>query len=675
MGSMPPGTGPLSPDFSGITPELMSRFVGELEHARQVIGEHTEAIGRVFAAHGVPAASLAAVREVERWIDDRLPELRRRHSLAVHTARLPGWSPGGVAGLGGSAGLVPYEEKRLLSAEEARRQGGKLAEACAEIDAFWDLHGNEEYRKIVAKLAEHEHDPEFAAAFFAGLGARRTLELPGRLRRWLGEGEDAAVATVSRAFGTAVSGGADVVGFAAVREAMERPAEDEPEGVGDLLSAGRFPTEWLAQVVALRAFPPLYATVTAGPPRVGVSLAPYLEALGNDPAAARLAISMVTRDSPLPRLPDLGSTVTRIPDQRPELVTFLKVLNGRAAVDAASADAFGRMLAAAAGAYDENDGAHSEAAARFAFTVMTRTFEFDFAAPTRVRLAEIAGSYATEMTEGADLGDDDQLLPSEFGAVDSRLPGLKPAFRLSPEDTYRFIKTFAGSPASLRPFEAAMGDLARRLIDQGAPAVLKNGDPKQLDDVFAALGNVRGFELAAAEALGRPIDQDADDAGDAWSVGVGTALGVAGLAIPGMGGAMFWTALSSGWSAYDTYKDEPPPKVEEIRRTDEKETLGRQHAIAQALMDAGFPAKVTPRDYQAACPPGVAIADADGRLRPFEDIAKSGDTGLRALDQWFITNGLGGRDKNSFGDMTRFWADRFDGRKDEARARALQYSS
>ncbi|MFC0863490.1 hypothetical protein ACFHYQ_14410 [Sphaerimonospora cavernae] len=673
MGSMPPGTGPLSPDFSGITPELMGRFVGELERARQVIGEHAEVIGRVFAAHGVPASSLAAVREVERWIDDQLPELRRRHSLAVHTARLPGWSPDAVAGLGGSAGLVPYDEKRLLSPEEARRQGRDLAQACAEIDGFWDLHGNEEYRKIVAVLAEHEHDPEFAAAFFARLGARRSTELPGQLRRWLGESEDEAVATVSRAFGTAVSGGADVAGFVAVREAMEHQVEDEPEGAGDLLSAGRFPTEWLAQVVAARAFLPLGESVTSGPPRVGASLTPYLKALGNDPAAARLAISMVTQDSPLPRLPDLGSPVTRRPDQRPDLVTVLKALNDRAAVDAASADAFGRVLAAAAGAYDEHDGAHSEAAAGFAFMVMTQTSGFDFAAPTRVHLAELAGAYATEMTEGANLGDANQLLPSQFGAVDSRVPGLKPAFRLSPEDTFRFVKTFAGSPASLRPFEVVMGDLARRLIDQSAPAVLKSGDAKQLDDVFAALGNVRGFELAAAEALGRPIDQAADDAGDAWSFGFGTALGVGGLAVPGMGGAIFWTALSSGWSAYDTYEDESPSKMEEIRRTDEAETLGRQHAIAQALMDAGFPAKVTPRDYQADCPPGAAIADANGRLRPFGDIAKSGNPGLRALDQWFITNGQGSRDRNTIGERTSELSDVFDGRKSRARSRALEF--
>ena len=54
MQDLPPGTGPLSPDFAGIDPELMDRFVGELERARRVIGENVEAIRQTFAANGMP---------------------------------------------------------------------------------------------------------------------------------------------------------------------------------------------------------------------------------------------------------------------------------------------------------------------------------------------------------------------------------------------------------------------------------------------------------------------------------------------------------------------------------------------------------------------------------------------------------------------------------------------
>ncbi|WP_169949505.1 hypothetical protein [Microbispora sp. H11081] len=461
----------------------MNRFVKELEHARGVIGERTEVVRRVFASMGLPAAALSPVSEIQRWIDERLPDLRRRHRLAVRLDDAPGWSPGS---------LVPYDEKNLLGAAEARRLGGALAATYLDVDpdAPFDFHLVDKYRELVEDLAAHADDSEFTAALFAGIGVRRTVELPRRLRQVLQENVDEAVRTVSRAFGSAVSGGSAVPGFAAVAAAARTRADDEEDrrGIGELLSAGRLPTEWLTEVVTTQVFLP-------GEKTSGATLAPYLEALAADPAAARLAIALATRDSPLPR--DTAGLLPRpglLPrDRRPDLVTFLRDLNDRAAVDATSAGAFGRMLAAASGAYDERDGAHSDVAARFAFAVVTGTTGFRFAPPTRVHLAEIAGAYATEMTEGANLGDSNHLLPNAFGPVESRIAGLSPAFRLSPEDTFRFLLAFAGDERDRRPFDEGMGDLAKRLIGVNVPPMLKAADPSRLDDVFAALGNVRGL--------------------------------------------------------------------------------------------------------------------------------------------------------------------------------------
>lgn len=666
VGSDAPGTGPLSPDFSGMSPELMDRFVKELEHARGVIGERAEAVRRVFAARGLPAASLSPIGEVERWIDERLPDLRRRHRMAVGLSHAPGWSPAA------SSALVPYDEGNLLGVAEARRLGGALAAAYKDVDpdAPFDFHLVDKYREMVEALAAHADDSEFTAAFFAGIGARRTVELPRRLRQVLQEDVDEAVRTASRAFGSAVSGGSAVPGFAAVAGAVRGRADDEEdrEAVGDLLSAGRLPTEWLAQVVATQVFLP-------GDETRGETLAPYLEALAADPAAARLAIALATRNSPLPK--DTATSLLSPPglaalygrDRRPDLATFLRDLNDRAAVDAASADAFGRMLAAASGAYDERDGAHSDVAARFAFAVVTGTSGFRFAPPTRVHLAEIAGAYATEMAEGADLGDSNQLLPSAFGPVESRVPGLSPAFRLSPEDTYRFLLAFAGDESDRRPFDQGMGDLARRLVGVNVPAMLKAADPSRLDDVFAALGNVRGFELAAAEKHLQALDdlaeqnEEADDL--TWDVG----QLVLGKAVPP--GELLWLMLDQGRGLMKSLSPDEKTNVERLRDGDDAETLGRQHAVAGLLLGAGFPAAVSPKDYQATCPPGVAIADEKGNLRPFPSIAQSGNQGLRALDQWFITNGLGGRDDLSLGEESKKLGDIFEGRKNNGKARAV----
>ncbi len=664
-------------------PELMGRFVGELEHARSVIGEHAEAIRRVFAANGVPATSLQPIGEIEAWIDERLPELRRRNQMVRAMAKLPGWAPGSANA------LVPLDESTLMTPDEARRRGAALAERYKAIDpeVFWS-EAPERYMQVINILAANRNNAEFTAAFFAELGPEKTFDLPTLLRdNGIVEGgtpadpspDDQILRVVSEAFGSAIRGGSKVPGFAKVKEAAENPAEPDANyfGVSVLLSYGRFPAEWLASVVVAHGF--------ARPRLVSAG---FLYALGNNSGAARLAIAAVTKGGPLPAGPRLdavlGSSIVAgagQTDKRPELAAYLKELSSSAQLTDGRADAFGRMLAAASGAYDEKDGKHSQEAARFAFTVITKADEWVIGDATRVHLSEIAGSYATEMTEGANLGDDNQLLPSAFEPVTSRIAGLKPMFRLSPEDTYRFIATIPDPEAdpatdpNLKPFHTGMGDLGLRLVKEGVAAMKAGKDPTRLDDAFAALGNVRGLELAAAEKLYKEVDDRVEEWEKHKSFAIGTAFGLAGFAVPGawgLKGEIFWEGISTAWSAYDTYKPDPDKQVDKMHLTDDRETLGRQYAIAYALMDAGFTPKVSPRAYQATCPPGISIVGADGNLRPFTDIANSGDKGLRALEQWFIANGMGDN-KKSLGEESRFLADRFDGRKEAARARGGLY--
>ncbi|GII62537.1 hypothetical protein Skr01_26220 [Sphaerisporangium krabiense] len=655
MSMVPPGTGPLSPDFTGIDPNLMDSFITEMEHARSIIGEHTEAIRRIFTAKDIPAASLTPIAEIEAWIDQKLPDLRRRIKLAHATARLPSWSPDIPTG------LVPYDETSDLPLAEARRLGIALAAEYKKIDpdALFQSDRTEICRKILEGLASHIHDPEFTAAFFTALGLDGTLRLPVILREHLQPGEEATLApprprdetirTVSQAFATAVSAGSHVPGFSRIIEALQNSNLSSRSSFGGslLLSAGTFPPEWLARVVTARGL--------AIPNKIDSG---YLYALANNPAAARFAMEAVTT----------GNAT--------KLTTFLQQVSERTtgpyATDA-EADAFGRLLAAASGAYDEEDGKHSKDAAALGFTIMTTMGDLKIGQAMRVHLSEIAGAYATEITEGANLSDEDRLLPSRFGDVTSQTPGLTPMFHLSPEDTYRFIKTFADSTENQMPFREGMGNLASRLIKTEVPVMMRSNDPTRLDNVFAALGNVTGLQLAATEKIGKAKDDAEEQASKAFSWVSGNMLGAVGLAVPGMAGAVFWTALSTEWSTIDTYKPEKEKEVEKIRSADDLATLGRQHAIAQSLMDAGFKPKVSPHDYQATCPPGVAISDDNGNLRPFADIAKSGDKGLVALDRWFLENGMNGVESQSLGGRSDHFATTHEGRKIRAKSRALQF--
>jgi hypothetical protein len=532
---------------------------------------------------------------------------------------------------------------------------------------------------IVDELAAHMVDPQFTAAFFAGLGERRTLELPDRLRRWLPEGGTAAVDTVSRAFGSAMSGAATAAGFAAIAKAVQDKADnsDDQAAIGDLLSAGRFPTEWLAQTVVNQVLVPGNMTARS-------ALTPYLNALANNPSAARLAISLASRDSPLPKvtLPDNALAAgfplmaRQIPavDRRPDLVGLLKDLNGRAAADDTSADAFGRLLAAASGAYDEADDKHSDQAARFAYTVITTVDDMNLAPPTRIHLAEIGGSYAAEITEGANIEDSNMTEPSAFTPVYAKASGLASAFRLSMKDTYRFLKTFADSPENLAHFDDGMGRLTQRLFTEGSKKVLQSKNVDLLDNAFKALGSARGFEMAAAETVQGNLDSIDEQREKINGLILDSALGVGGFFVPfEQAGQVAWFALSTGFSANDALSSVPDTRVNRNTKANRALALGRQHVIADSLMANGFPAKVTPAEFQAQCPPGVAIADANGNLRPFPEIRKSGNAGLEAFERWASQNSMGTEEKLALGRLSAQLADDFQGPEGRALPRALAF--
>ncbi|WP_182897012.1 DUF6571 family protein [Microbispora sp. H10830] len=524
-----PGTGPLSPDFSGIDPGGMREFIDSLARGHGVIRQETDAIRRILASANVSAAGLNPVGEVLAWLETELPKLRRRQAEILASEKVPGWLPG----MG--SGLVPLDEGAILTASGAQRQGKALAERFADTTArdygFPVGKTNDDaFTHLVAELNARRNDPDFVAAFFAALGAKGTLGLVEKLRTGMDHPEK-AIDTVSQAFGTAVREGGDVPGFAEVRyelvtgkapaaagawlrplpasSAGPRPPADVgfaelrdgqatvPEHgerrLGDLLRTGEFPTEWLAAVVSMHA---LGKKSTVG----GTDLAGFLNALGNNPKAARTALSTATKE--------YGS-----------LPKALSALNGRVEVRGSSlvqpevqkeedsrADAFGRMLASAAGAYDEKDGAHSAEVAQVAFQLIRELPRLDIQEPTRVHLAEIAGSYATEITEGANLGDANRTQPSAFGPVKTIIPGLKPAFRLSPKDTYAFVKTFADSPDHIKPFEEGMGDLTNKLVNAAARKDRGTGNIDNLERTMQALGYVSGMQFTAERKSQAALD-------------------------------------------------------------------------------------------------------------------------------------------------------------------------
>ncbi|MBB5133877.1 hypothetical protein HNP84_003603 [Thermocatellispora tengchongensis] len=660
----------------------MDSLISALSTSGEVIRAEVEAIRRLAAGTGMSGIDLQAIGRIQAWIDRELPELRRRNRLAKAADLLPAWAPGLPSG------LVTIDESTLLSAGEARRQGEALA---ARFDAIHPgnlgipggKYNSDKLAAVIRELGAHEHDADYTAAFFAALGATKSLAIPAKLRAGTDD-PGKAIDTISRALGTAVREGGHVPGFAEVRyelatgtplssglplpvgpfaglrrTAGSTPSRDEleappveriaggvgTEALGELIRAGDFPAEWLAAVVDRHALHPESVVNGAG-------LAGFLDALAHNPAAARLALS---------RSAGRGES---LPD-------FLSRMNHRVSPDRNStppgqektspAAAFGRMLAGAAGAYDEKDGAHSEPAATLAFQLIRELPKLDIHRPTRVHLAELAGAYATEITEGANLGDANRTQPSAFGPVTSLVAGLKPAFRLSPEDTYAFVKLFADAPENIKPFEQAMGGLADRL----AKAAARDSDPKaamdRLEDAMKALGYVAGMQFAAERSVQSKLDQEDEERRKAAAFVLGLALGVGGIPVP-LEGQVLWLALSTvAPQVHDAVTEPDPTRMKALDDKSDAASLIRTDWLVRTLISSGFEVKVPPTSPRFSDPP---IANEDGLL-PFAQIAKD-KAALRNYNDWLIANGSGGEDDASLGEAIMKMDTIFRGTKDAA---------
>ncbi|MBO3744696.1 hypothetical protein J5X84_01355 [Streptosporangiaceae bacterium NEAU-GS5] len=660
MGSQTSGTpplsplSPLSPQFTGIDPSLMVRLITTLEHGRDVIGEQAEMIRRALTAAELSTARVGQLKEIEGWIDDQLPALRRRNDIIKRPVME--WTPG----------LVGYDETAcaLPTATDARARGAALARLLTDALPMQGQTADDEILPLIRQLATHRDDPDFATAFFAELGLQGSLDLPAQLTGALHD-PGAAIAIIGQAFATAVQSGRRLPAFAAMLDEIgttpvtaDSVGPGKPlRGLGMLLSGGDFPAGWLAQVAAVHVLGPESEAWSAD------DLAGYMNALARNPAAARMAIAGATGDAVLSTF--LGRMLDRVGSY---------AANGQPA----PGDAFGRMLAAAAGAYDEKDAAHSPDAARLAYDLMTTLPNFDnrppepgvqwpwlrVVRPIRVHLAEIAGAYATEITEGASLGDVNRTQPSAFGKVTTIVPGLTPAFRLSPEDTYAFVKLFADSPDDTKPFETGMGSLTDRLVHTAATQDAGKSI-EHLERVMHALGYVAGMQFAAERKVQGVMDAADQERLKDEAFALGLSLGVGGLAIPGMQGQVLWLALSTAApAAFDKLTSPTQTRLDALDDKTRLADLARGHWLVDTLMENGFRARTAPTDPQFAHPP---ITDKDGRLLPFEIIAKDEQT-LRNLNNWLIANGSGGVSKTQVGEAVSQLDVEFRGARDVAKS-------
>jgi tellurite resistance protein len=381
--------------------------------------------------------------------------------------------------------------------QQARQLADKLKNNHT-IDGNWATLAHQ----VAGDAAPYMNDPYFASAFYGELGPQLTQMLPSMMYESGSHTTAADIKTFSHMFGTAVSNQDDDPHMADVANSfMNTPqvasiAWDR----GAMVSNGDFPPDWLAKAARYNVLDDFakngadgfggmgYQGTPNGPMAYDMGLpqntvALWTKDLGQSPAAAREALATMGNGNP----DDV--TIPADPSHAYETNIHKLVEYGKQEdYPGDVADAYGQAFAAAAGANDEHDGAHSAAAAGFAQALFDdmRNDAGDVQPIAADDMAKIGGSYVQEMAAGAAADND----------LDGPLPGQHPAFELSGEDTRDFMKTFVGDAAATGTFDNAAGAayhdamLAAARLDGGLPAA----DAHNMNHVAHAYGSVAGTE-------------------------------------------------------------------------------------------------------------------------------------------------------------------------------------
>ncbi|MEV0831262.1 hypothetical protein [Nonomuraea rubra] len=631
--------------MSGIDPARMDGFAAALERAGADVAEQTQAIRAELTRLGVGTLTLTPFVEIERWVRGQVPKLRARN--AAIRRRVPGWTPG----------IVTYDEATMPYAtpEESRREGAAMAVLYRQ-HLLAAGHGmssplpNDAVRRfseLLARVLAHRDDPDFAAAFFGRLGTTATIALPKDLLDLFGPAATGLPAGpqakqllghFSHLFAAATTASPPDPRFPKVMSDLERGGEGiDSESLSWLVSEGTFPTQWLTAVARRHLKDSGRVDVTGR----------FLSALSHDPTAARA------------------------------VVTDLDGLSAWVAGDSEASDAFGRVLAAASGVYDEEDGGHGEGAAGFAFQVITRGPGLVGNDAVRKYLAEVAGAYATEFAAGAQVLDPDSQLPSRFGHFDDELVGTTPMFRLSLADSYRFLQTFADTDAHMELFNTGMAALTQRLFEASVRAdrhrlAFPPPDRRQpetaVEQVFARLGAVAGIQFAAMKRVRGTADLKDQEGAERFGQVLDKGMDAGMLFLPTAGGlpaAAGWMFLSWGIKDGIAAAMEPDLRMPGVNRQEMEHARAVLHDIATGLISHGYTSKEAPVEFRPPTDP--LIADDHGRLRPHTEISAN-PVATRAFLTWLKANGSveSEADHRTLGKLVDAAAAKFAGERDSA---------
>ncbi|MER7208589.1 hypothetical protein ABT340_16070 [Streptosporangium sp. NPDC000239] len=594
-------------EFCGIDPDEMGRLAVSLDGAAARLTRFCHELEVRLQQEKVDVPALREITTIAEWGKSQCSMLLGRADLIRNLGDGAPELGGAVATTGGQ-GLVhlPDDLESMERAQGLARMYGNdiLVNYGGEVQATL-IH---EHADEIAQLADN---PQAAAAFFALLPAKARDSLPNIIAATGSKTAKADLAAFGKALGAALNAPVLVPAFAKVGEDLTKPAGSKIVAWNRLalLKGANAPAkvrsaaaralvlddfmknpkqDWRAGSVEARTY---------GLPTDLVALG--LEVLAGDGVAAREAFAT------------MGGPDVKL-SQVEKMKRFLDYADHAGSEDDVF-DALGRALEAGAGATDEKAGAHSPAASVFAFDVIKVMSPFGDGLPTAARdsMAAIGASYIHELASGARF-DKAVDRTSGFQVPDNwvPLPGVTPAFYLSPGDTYRFMKTFVGVEELTDRFDETAAQFRyETLIAAGAKD--SQGRTRHFENVAKMFGNLAGLEFKATiDVRG---ERDATD-----EMVRGFIKDTASLAIDRI--PLKNTILKEGWDLAKTYgvsklldgwAEGFYNRVEEATGARADFVLRQKYDMAHLLYESGYP---------ASDPPAELISKDTGSLKTYDEL-------------------------------------------------------
>ncbi|MEU9835392.1 hypothetical protein AB0D67_27990 [Streptosporangium sp. NPDC048047] len=592
-----------SDEFCGIDPDGMGRLASSLGGAADRLTSLSRELDGRLRRYGISAPELREIADIAGWGGEQVSMLRRRIDL-INDLGAGAPEPGGTGGAGGSSLVrLPADLEALEAARGLATMYGK--------DIFVNFEGDfqakliHEHADEVAALAKN---PQAAAAFYALLSPQVRDSLASRIARTGSKTAKQDLAAFSKVLGAALRAPALVPAFTKVKADLAKPTNDKAAA-------------WNRLALLKGAGAP--AAVRSAAAR-GLVLDDFAKNPGQDRRAAgttdtkaygysadlvAMSLDLLARDGAAVRdaFAKMGGADLKLSqvDKMKHLIGYAKVIDTGDEVAAA----FGRAMKAGTEATAEQAGHHSPAAAAFTMDMMRAAGSFgdDMPEAARESMVAIAKSYIHEMASGARF---DKAVDRASGMKIPEnwitLPGVTPAFHLSPGDTHRFLKTFVGDERLTEDFDTEAGRFRHETLTAAARLDAR-GTTRYFEDTARMFGDLAGVEFKATLDVRGELDATDDLIRDITKNTM--ALGIDKIPIPGAAWSLVKaygiSTLLDGWA--DSFET----RVEKATGARSDFVLRQKYDMAYILHEARYP---------VSDPPPQLVSKKTGHLKTYDEL-------------------------------------------------------